>query len=197
MVADALLAAKRNVIGFTDAAPALHGARVLGLPVFGDDGILASYDPASIELAMGTGSVRVSPLRRQLFERLKMTGYSFTTVVHPSATLGRDIVLGEGCQIMAGAVIQAGSRLGLNVLVNTRAAVDHDCRIGDHAQIGPGAVLCGAVVIGGDSFIGAGASVIQGTCIGNGVQVGIGAAVLRHCADGSTVVGVPAKETPR
>jgi len=195
VVADALLSCGCTVLGLTDPDPALQGLAVLGLPVLGDDGALAGYPPATIELVLGVGTVRVSPHRRRIFERFKMAGYSFATVVHPGAVIGREVTLGEGCQVMAGAIIQTGSQLGSNTLVNTSASIDHDCRIADHVQIGPGAVLGGGVEIGGDSCVGAGATVIQGIQVGSGVQVGAGAAVIRNCANGSRIVGVPGKES--
>ena len=38
--------------------------------------------------------------------------------------------------MLAGAVIQAGARLGENVLVNAGAVVDHDAEVGDDAHLG-------------------------------------------------------------
>ena len=48
---------------------------------------------------------------------------------------------------MAGVVIQSGSVIGDNVIVNTNASVDHDCRIGQHVHLAPGVVVCGNVCV--------------------------------------------------
>lgn len=95
---------------------------------------------------------------------------------------------------MAGAVIQPDVTIGANVLINTRASVDHDCRIGDHAHLAPGTTLCGGVCVGHTTHIGAGATVIQGVQIGNRCLIGAGSLVLRDVADGKKAYGVPAKE---
>jgi len=94
---------------------------------------------------------------------------------------------------MAGAVVQAGCRIGENVIVNTRASIDHDCDIEAHAHVAPGAVLSGCVHVGERAHIGAGATVIQGLTIGAGAIVGAGAVVVDGIPDGVTVVGVPAR----
>lgn len=193
VVIDALLLLDVQVLCLTDTDPAKHGASVLGIPVLDEDSLLTRYPPDTADLAMGVGSVRVSQFRREIFERLKSSGYRFKTIVHPSTSIGRDVVLGEGCQIMAGVVIQTGSILGVNVLINTRAVVDHDCEIGDHVHIGPGAVLSGHVTLDADCHIGCGASVIQGIRLGNNVQVGAGAAVVNDFGNGARVLGVPGR----
>jgi len=194
VVVDALLLLDAELICLTDSDPAKQGKSVLGIPVVGDDTILTKYPPDSVDLALGVGSVRVSRLRRQIFERLKQAGYHFKTFVHPGASIGREVVLGEGCQVMAGAVIQVGASLGVNVLINTLASVDHDCRIGDHVHVAPGAILSGHVAIGADCHIGCGATVIQGIRLGNGVQIGAGAAVVSHGNNETIILGVPGRE---
>ncbi len=194
VLVDALIGAGRPVFGLADADPAKAGSIVLGVPVMeGDEKVLA-FPPEAVRLVNGIGSVRVSALRRQLYERFKSRGYFFERVSHISAVVAPGTVLGEGAQIMAGAVLQTGCRTGENVIINTHAAVDHDCIIGSHAHISPGAVLCGNVEIGQGSHIGAGATVIQGVRIGCNCMIAAGAVVVRDVPDGLAVAGLPARE---
>lgn len=194
VVVDALLAVQALLVGITDADRNKKGERLMGISVLGGDDVLADYPPETVDLVLGVGSVRVSNHRQTLFEKLKAAGYRFRTVVHPSAVVSSQVLLGEGCQVMAGAVIQADATLGANVLVNTRVAVDHDCRIGDHVHLGPGSVLCAGVDVGTGAHLGSGSTILQGVRIGRAVQVGAGALIIRHCADGTCHVGVPARE---
>lgn len=194
VVVDTLLRQNAEVLCLTDADPTRHGTQVLGLTVLGDDGILERYPPEKVDLALGVGSVQVSQHRREIFERLKIAGYCFRTVVHPTALIGSEVVLGEGCQIMAGVLIQPGTTLGVNVLLNSSASVDHDCLIGDHAHIGPGAILSGHVTVGADCNVGCGASIIQGICLGDQVQIGAGASVVSNFGNRATILGVPGRE---
>jgi UDP-perosamine 4-acetyltransferase len=191
---DALRTAGVAVNGLTDADPAKAGTHILGVPVLGDDEEVLSFAPEAVRLVNGIGSVRIPYLRRRLFDDFRKSGYAFAQVVHPRAIVAGDVVLAEGVQVMAGAVLQTGSRIGENAIINTRAVVDHDCVIGSHVHISPGAVLCGGVVIGDASHIGAGATLIQGVRIGANCMVAAGAVVIRDVPDGMTVMGVPAKE---
>lgn len=159
----------------------------------GDDETLLRHAPSSVVLINGIGSTTRPDLRRDVFLRFKQKGYHFGTVVHPAALLPSDIVLGEGAQVMAGAILQPGCHVGDNAIVNTGAVVDHDCRIGAHVHVAPGAVLSGDVTVGEGAHVGTGARVIQGVEIGAGALVGAGAAVLRDVPLGARVAGVPAR----
>ena len=194
VVVDALLAVHTALIGITDANHARKGDRLMGITVLGNDDVLADYPPNAVDLVLGIGSVRVSAARQRIFEQFKMAGYQFRTFVHPSAFVSREAALGEGCQVMAGAVIQAGANLGANVLVNTHVSIDHDCRIGDHVHLGPGSVLCASVNLGAGSHVGGGSTIIQGIQLGRDVQVGAGALIIRDCNDRTCHIGVPGKE---
>lgn len=194
VLAEALRAAGATVLGLTDADPAKCGTAVLGFSVLGSDAALERYDPANIQLVNGIGSVGRTTKRTTLFEAFKARGFTFATVVHPAAVVAADVVLGEGVQVMAGTIVQPGTTVGGNSILNTGAVIDHDCAIGDHVHIAPGVMLSGGVSIGRSSHIGTGATVVQGICIGGNCLVAAGAVVVRNVPDGVAVSGVPAKE---
>jgi UDP-perosamine 4-acetyltransferase len=191
---DALLASSAVIVGIVDPNPALAGTKILGVSVLGGDDVVNEYPPSQVHLVNGLGSVGLPIIRQQLYERFKGMCYTFATVVHPSAVVASDVVLGEGAQIMAGVVIQPGSHIGINSIVNTRASVDHDCIIGKHVHIAPGVTLSGGVLVGEHSHIGTGATLIQGISIGNCCVVAAGAVVTKNVIEGAMVRGVPARE---
>lgn len=193
VVLDVLRLLGREVIGLTTQDKSLSGTSMLGTRVLGDDDALANYTPAHVRLVNAVGSVQFMDRRKALFETLKTRGYLFEQVIHPSAVIAGDVVLGEGVHAMAGVVIQPGARIGDNTLINTRAAVDHDCAIGRHAHISPGCTLSGNVTVGDETHIGAGATVIQGRRIGARCLVAAGAVVIHDFDDGDRVAGVPAR----
>ena len=191
---DALLLSSAVIAGVVDPDLALVGTTILGVPVLGGDDVINEFPPSEIKLVNGLGSVGLPVKRQQLYERFKDLGYKFATVVHPSAVVASDVVLGEGAQVMAGAVIQPGCRIGINSIINTRASVDHDSIVGEHAHVAPGVTMSGGVKIGMGSHIGTGATLIQGKSIGRGCLVAAGAVVTKDIADGVMVRGVPARE---
>lgn len=181
------------VAGLTDADAGKHGKLLAGVRILGGDQVLDKYPPASIMLVNAMGSTESMTLRQKVYERLKSGGYRFLTLVHPSAVVAVDVLLGEGVQVMAGAIIQPGVKIGANSILNTGARVDHDCLIGEHVHLSPGVILSGTVKVGDGTHVGTAAVVVQGLRIGRGCLVAAGAVVTKHVADGKRVAGVPAR----
>lgn len=193
VLVEMLHASSSIIAGLVDPDCSLSGTSLLGVPLIGGDEVVDEFPPSEILLVNGLGSVGLPFKRQRLFDRFTAAGYRFTTVIHHSAIVASDVELGCGAQIMAGAIIQPGSRIGRNAIVNTRASVDHDCVIGDHTHVAPGVTLSGGVVVGALSHIGTGATVIQSIAVGENCLIGAGSVVLKNVPPGSTVVGVPAR----
>jgi sugar O-acyltransferase (sialic acid O-acetyltransferase NeuD family) len=189
----AMRAANMEIQGIADSDPKLKGKSVLGIPVLGDDGWLADQNPKKTSLVLGVGSVAIPEARKKLFENLKKKGFSFKTVIHPTAIVADEVKIGEGAQIMAGAIIQPGTQISDNVIVNTGVIVDHDCVLGTHVHLAPGVTLSGGVEVGAESHLGTGAVVKQGIRIGRKCLVGAGSVVVEDLPDGVTAKGVPAR----
>jgi UDP-perosamine 4-acetyltransferase len=192
VVLDALLSGNVRVTGVLD--PSLKpGCAVLGVPVLGDDSYLETIDRERHRLANGLGANPTIRQRRELFLRLTGAGFSFLTIRHTTAIVGREVRIGSGAQLMAGSVVQPRVRIGRNAVVNTRSVVEHDVVLGPHAFLGPGAILCGHVRVGRSGFVGAGATVLPGIHIGSHAIVGAGAVVADDVPDGWVVAGSPAR----
>jgi len=196
VVADVLQLQGYSVVGYTDI-DSEKGCLPSTIPFLGNDQAVFGHQPASILLANGLGSVRSTDGRRQLYERFATAGYQFVKLIHPSAVVASDVMLGEGAQIMAGAVIPPGTRVDKNVIVNTKASLDHDCLISNHVHVAPGVTISGGVCVGGGTHIGTGAIIIQGISIGENCLIGAGAVVVADVKDGMSVTGVPAREVSR
>lgn len=181
------------ILGISERNPALMNTELLGVHVICNDDDLKNYPPESVTLVNGLGAVKDTSLRREVFQRLKMLGYAFSQVIHPSAVISAHALLAEGVQVMAGAVIQPGAKIAENTLINTRTSVDHDCQIGSHVHLAPGATACGSVEMGDSVYVGSGATIIQGIIIGPHSLVGAGTLVRENVPAGSTVIGVPGR----
>lgn len=193
MLAEVLRALGTPATGYVAVERAHPSTSLFDLEYLGDDAQMNARGSDGVVLVNAIGSVDVTSHRRDIFERYEKQGFTFVTVVHPSAVLAPDVILGRGAQIMAGAVVQAGAKVGRNVIVNTRAVIDHDVRLADHVHVATGAVVAGGVVIGETSHIGAGAVIIQNLMIGRESLVAAGAVVVKNVQDGGRVAGVPAR----
>lgn len=135
--------------------------------------------------------------RRELHCLLVGKGLSPVSFGHPSVMVSGSATIGEGVQMMPGAIVHVDARVGRQCILNTRSIVEHDCVLEDGVEIAPGAVLCGRVRIGRDSWIGAGSVVRPRINIGSGVIVGAGSVVVSDIADNAVVVGAPARPIRR
>ncbi len=190
VIFDTLRCLSYSVLGYV--APVQSPRHAAG-EYLGNDDAVFSYHPENVLIANGVGSTGSQELRTEIFNKFQQRGYQFVSLVHPSATVARDLQFGEGCQIMAGAVLQPGVCCEHNVLINTRAGIDHDGFIGAHTHVAVGATLCGHVTLGKQVFVGAGSTIIQGVNVGMKSVVGAGSLVLESISHDKIVVGVPAQ----
>lgn len=178
-----------RVSGFLDGNPrALEGYDHY-LPILGDP---MDYRPAKDEVfvcAIGEPRIKLEVCRK-----LEEADACFTTLIHPTAVLGRNTTIGEGGIICPGAVITADVRLGNHVIVNACATVGHDVVIGDGCTLSGHADVTGFVQMGRGVFLGSHASILPKAKVGDFAIVGAGSVVLRNVKPGATVMGVPAKQ---
>lgn len=161
-----------------------RGRFCFGIEVLGNDEVVATYSPEDVILANGIGHLVRKDIRKKISVKMRQQGYSFASLVHPSATIAGDVDLAEGVQIMAGAIIQPGTSVSEDSIINSGAIVDHDCKIGKNCHVAPGAVCCGNVHIGDNTFIGAGATIIQNIRIGESSVIAAGATIYKDIPSG-------------
>jgi sugar O-acyltransferase (sialic acid O-acetyltransferase NeuD family) len=174
-------------IEFRDDDVTLAGMRPLGRPIRVPIGPLEQlgYD---VHVAIGNNATR-----SRLAMRLQEVGRPLTTISHPNAIVSAWARIGEGVFIAAGATVAPDATIEKCAIINHGSIVDHDCHLGAWVHIAPNATLGGGVHIGEGTLIGAGAVVLPGVAVGKWAIVGAGAVVTEPVADGTVVVGVPAR----
>lgn len=178
-----------EVLGFVDDDPNRQGRDVKGLPILPRDAALRQL-PVGGQVVLALGS---SVARRRAASWLDAAGVSSPILVHPRAWVGRNVALGPGTQVAAGAMVSTDVTVGRHVIVNQGSSVAHDVALDDFATLAPGVRLSGAVRVGEGADVGTGAVVIQGLTIGAWSICGAGAVVVSDVPANTTVVGVPAK----
>ncbi|AXA54963.1 acetyltransferase [Pseudomonas thivervalensis] len=168
-----------------------------GIKVLGGDSSIEQLDPQRIGLINGIGHVMHNSVRKTIFERYRTKGFSFPALIHPFSSVDPSVSLGQGVQVMAGAVIQADSVIGENTIINSRASIDHDCIVNANVHIAPGAVVCGSSTIGCDAFIGAGATIVQSLVVGENAVVGAGSVLVRSLPANCMSLGIKPYVTQR
>lgn len=176
-----------DLVGIVDdGLPA--GSSVLGTPVLGGSAVLDELTGHGVRHAVNAvGGIGNLTPRLQVFERLKQAGFTFPTVVHPSAVVEPSADLDAGVQVFAHAYIGSSVKVGFGCIVNTGAILSHDCLLGEIVNISPGGILAGGVHVGVRTLIGMGATVNLEVKIGAGARVGNGATVKADVPDGAVV----------
>ncbi len=135
--------------------------------------------------------------RKKLADYYSQLGFSFGTLVHPSAHISRTADIGRGVVVQSGANVSSNVRIGAFVKINTNANVMHDTRVGSYATIAPNAVLLGRVNVGEAAYIGSNATILPGLSVGRCAIVGAGAVLTKSIAANKVVAGNPAQELTR
>lgn len=174
-----------------DVSPHRAGEPYGGATVCGGRGALEQLRHDGVEhVALGVGNCRA---RLALAREARELGFQLVTAIHPSAIVAASASIGEGSVLCAGSVVNPGAKLGVAVIVNTSASVDHECILGDAAHICPGAHLAGRVNVGECTAVGIGSAVRDNIAIGADSVIGAGAAVLADLPANVTAYGVPAR----
>lgn len=188
MVADVVTCLGYQVIGWVDdMMPA--GTVRNGLTVLGPASWLQGRGKELL-VALGIGA---NHIRKETFENCARYGVPCPSFVHPRATVASSARIGDGCVVMAGAIINPGAEIDAGAIINTGAVVEHDCRVGAFAHISPHATLTGAARVGASAHIGANATVLPGIEVGAETTIGAGAVVVRAMPAKVIAFGVPAR----
>ena len=182
-----------GIVEFFKVEHCTIGRGIKDIPLINENDFISKKSQGTSLLINGIGSVKDMIKRYEVFDKFKKMNYKFKTIIDPSAVIAGDVILGEGVQVMAGAIIQTGCIIGDDTIVNTGVIIDHTCVVGSHVHLAPGVVLSGGVTIGDMSHIGTAATIIQGIKIGCNALIAAGAVVINDIPNKAKAMGVPAK----
>ncbi len=154
---------------------------------------LLEKHPEAMVLAV-PGSPTSFKKRREIIDSLKLPDNKFTTVIHPSASIGINAKIGINSLILAGVVITSNAIIGDHVCILPNTVIHHDSKIGNYSIIGSGVGIAGNTNVGKNCYIGSGSNLINGINIGDFSLVGLGSNVTKSFSQHSKIAGNPAKE---
>ena len=148
---------KYKIVGYTDSEE-----RKSKYAYLGSDEVLSEYFKKGFcNVVICIGYLGKGTLREKLYSSLKEQGFSFPTIIDPSAIISESASIGEGTFVGKNAVINCDVEVGKMCIINTAAIIEHESCVGDFSHISVGTVLCGQVKVGKAAFVGANATVIQ------------------------------------
>ena len=131
--------------------------------------------------------------RVRLSESLKRAGLAVFDSVHPTALLHDTCSVGEGLQVMPGAVVNCHSELGAFVTLGTHSTVEHESILGSGVHVFPGALVAGMCEVHDYATVGLGAVVLPRLVVGEGSVICPGSVVHRNVPAYTEVRGNPAE----
>ena len=153
-----------------------------------DESFLEAISATHFALAIGDPQIR-SRLAK-IYESRNLIP---ATLIHPTAIIGTDVVIGRGSILFSYANITTNIRIGQYANIDRSVNIGHDTVIGDFVTLHPSCVLSGGVQIASGTRVGANSCVLPAIAIGNNVTIGAGAVVTRDVPAYHTVAGVPAQ----
>lgn len=181
-----------NIVGVTSITLE-KGSNFLGYPVLGNDDILKSFSTNENLIAMGIGGYRDNTLRMNVYEKIKVLGFKFANIIHPSSIISETAILGEALVIFPGVVINTEVEIGNNSIIATASTIDHESKIGKNVLISAGVTIGANSIIMDNVLIALGAKVISNVRVGPNALIAAGAVVVSDILEKEKVFGIPAR----
>lgn len=176
-----------EIIGLIDDNIPLNTI-VFDIPVIGTLATMDALVAKGLQnVVLGIGGILSKGSRKKIFNSLKESGLNIPNIIHPSASVEPSVKLGEGNQIMQGAIVGSNVKIGNNCIINSGSIISHDSIIGDNVHIAPGAIIAGGVTIKDNGLIGMGATIFLGLTIGKNVVIQNGVHIFTDIEDQSHI----------
>ncbi len=173
-----------DILGFFDDDDEKIGKRFFGIPVLGKISELQSNP--KVKAVIGIGNNRI---RKEIAMSLQ---FDWINAIHPFSFIDRNVKIGIGTVICAGAIVQIGAEIGEHTIINTKSSIDHDCNVSNYCHVAA-AHLAGGSSIDEGVFVALNSTVLPGVNVGSWAIIGAGSVVTKDVDPDITVVGVPAK----
>jgi sugar O-acyltransferase (sialic acid O-acetyltransferase NeuD family) len=134
-------------------------------------------------------------IRYKVYDKISqhIPQFNFIKVVHPSAEIARNVLIGKGSVVLANTTISSNATVGSFCIINNNSSLDHDSNMLDYSSLAPGSTIGGNVKIGLFTAVSLGAKVIHGITIGEHTIIGAGATVIKDIPKYVVAYGNPAK----
>ena len=120
-------------------------------------------------------------------------GGEFISLIHKTARIGSNVIMGKGNMVGAFTTIAADARIGDYNFIQSYTIIGHDVVIGDWNRIDSQVMCVGGITIGNHNMIHTSAVLNHNVIVGNVAHIGACSFVTRNVDTGTTVFGNPAR----
>lgn len=118
---------------------------------------------------------------------------TFISLIHKTARIGSNVILGKGNMIGAFTTIAADAHIGDYNFIQSYTIIGHDVQIGDWNRIDSHVMCIGGIKIGNQNMIHTSAVLNHNVEIGDNAHIGACSFVIRNVESDTTVFGNPAR----
>jgi len=181
-----------RVVGFLDDA-FTKGDIVSGVEVLGG---LASWklQAQDVKFYPALHKVKKMFLRKELIKGLGVPDERWCNVIHPTATIAQDVILGHAVFIASHVTFQPRSSCASFSSVRAGANLGHDSVVSSYCYIGPNATLCGGVMMKEGAHLGPNGVIIDGMVAGAYCIIGAGSVATKNINEFDVCLGNPARK---
>ncbi|MEE9543364.1 MAG: hypothetical protein V3V95_06250 [Thermodesulfobacteriota bacterium] len=181
---------KMKVVGFVD------DVQQKGVSVTGNLKNLGSleevcnggdYPPEKVRMILAIGYSNMKG-RGDAFRRAKGLGYGFESIVHPGAHVEKNVSLGEGVMVLAGAIIDQFTVVKDMNYLDIGVKVGENSVIEENNYFSSGTTIAGSVKIGSNNFFGLDTTVVNDVSIGSNNSINAKSLIYKDLGDNKKVV---------
>tara|TARA_Y100001970_G_scaffold284775_1_gene402865 strand:- start:2987 stop:3610 length:624 start_codon:yes stop_codon:yes gene_type:complete len=191
VVIDTLISLNFDIQGIIDVNFKNQKEKILNYPILGDFKKLNEFDIKKNLICIAIGDINI---KQKYIDLILSYGFKTPTIIHPSAFVSKNSIIGQGVFVNAKSTINAEAKVDDHSLINSNSIVEHEVVIGKNCHICPGVKIAGRVKIGDNTFVGIGSNIINNINIGDNVIIGAGTVVIKDVKSNSKIVGNPGRE---
>lgn len=184
-----------SIIGFVDDNKAIINSEFFSYPILGTpEMLLGKKVEIDTEEDIGIVCPVGNPFaRKKMIDRLSTHYKHFPNVIHPSAQISKNAVLGQGNLFSQNIVIQPGAKIGNFNTFNIASIMGPLSEVKDYCTINANVMIASESKVNSFTYIGMGANIIQRVTIGEHCTIAGNSFVTRNLPDNTKVIGIPAK----
>ena len=121
-------------------------------------------------------------------------GGEFMNLIHPEASVGKNVKMGRGCVVLKNAFIGVECTIDDYVMIMNSAVIAHDAKIGKYSRVDCHVVCVGGTELKEEVTVHSSAVINHRVIVEKGATVGALSFVVRKVKENTTVIGNPAKK---
>ena len=167
------------ILGFLDDTKE-KGDVCHGYPVLGS---MEDLDKVKEEIPVYAVIALQNGMDRNRIANKYDTSTKWATIIHPTAVLAPDVIVGDGSIVFPQVTVSVSSILGAHNLLYINATVCNDCFFEECVSVMTGATISEHVKVGKESYISAGSTIYPKINIGRKVKIAVDATVENDIKD--------------